>query len=202
MDKKFLYLKYINIPNLLTSISLAIGFITLILMINENFKVALTLYSFTILLDRLDGFIARKLEMTSDFGKELDSLTDFYNFCILPSAVAYLIGFNSILAIVLMVIYINCGVSRLCHFNLSGMEEINGENFFSGIPTTVAASWFLIIVSLLQGVIKFGFSYIMFLFFIAFSILMVAPLKFNKNGLFVKMLYFLIPTALIVLWCC
>lgn len=200
MSNKFIYLKYVNIPNALTGSAMALGFITFILTLNQQIKIALTLYALIILLDRLDGFAARKFGMESDFGKELDSLSDFFNFCILPSIMAYLIGFNSILSVVVLIVYIISGVSRLAHFNLNGMEEIDGKKYFSGVPTTIAASWFLITASLLQTIIKFDFHYILFLFFTAFAVLMVFPLNCNKNGFFVKSLYLLIPLAVIILW--
>jgi CDP-diacylglycerol--serine O-phosphatidyltransferase len=200
MSNKFIYFKYVNIPNVLTGSAIALGFITFILTINQEIEIALTLYALIILLDRLDGFAARKFGMESDFGKELDSLSDFFNFCILPSIMAYLIGFDSILSVVVLIIYFISGVSRLAHFNLNGMNEIDGKKYFSGVPTTIAGSWFLITVSLLQVVIKFDFHYILLLFFTVFSILMVSPLNCNKNGLFVKSLYLLIPAALIILW--
>jgi len=200
MTKKFLYLKYMNIPNVLTESSVAIGFITLILMLNHEFKIAMSLYSLTILLDRIDGLAARKFRMESAFGKELDSLADFFNFCILPSIIAYLMGFNSILSVIILIIYILSGVSRLAHFNLTGMNEISGKQYFSGLPTTVSASWFLIVVSLNKIIIKLDFYFVLLSFFVVFSILMVSPLKFNKNGLIIKVLYILIPVAVIILW--
>ncbi|EGW41499.1 CDP-alcohol phosphatidyltransferase family protein [Desulfosporosinus sp. OT] len=200
MNKKFVYLKYLNIPNAMTGCSLAIGFITLTLIFKQELKIALTLYAFTLLLDRLDGIAARKFGMETDFGKELDSLADFFNFCIVPVIIAYFMGLNSVVSVLILIAYILSGVSRLAHFNLDGMEEINGQKFFSGIPTTLAASCFLMIVSLLELFDPLHFHAVMLLFFIAFSVLMVAPLKCNKNGLLVKSLYLLIPAAVISLW--
>lgn len=200
MKRKFIYLKYLNIPNIMTGCSLAIGFIALTLMFKHETKLAFTLYALTILLDRLDGIAARKLGMESDFGKELDSLVDFFNFCIVPAIIAYLLGLNSVWSMPILSAYILSGVSRLAHFNLDGMEEIDGKKFFSGIPTTLAASWFLIIVSLLEILNPLYFRYVLLLFFSALSILMVSPLKCDKNGLFVKSLYLLIPVVVVSLW--
>lgn len=200
MNRKFVYLKYLNIPNILTGCSLAIGFITLTLMFKHEPKLAYTLYALTLLLDRLDGIAARKLGMESDFGKELDSLADFFNFCIVPAIIAYLLGLNSLWSILILIAYILSGVSRLAHFNLAGMEEIDGKRFFSGIPTTLAASWFLMIVSLLEIINPLYFRYVLLLFFSALSVLMVAPLKCDKNGLLVKSLYLLIPAVVVSLW--
>ncbi|MDP4181597.1 MAG: CDP-alcohol phosphatidyltransferase family protein [Bacillota bacterium] len=200
MHKKFIYLKYLNIPNVMTGCSLAIGFITLILIFNQKLTFALTLYASTILLDRLDGIAARKFRMVSDFGKELDSLTDFFNFCIVPAIIAYFLGLNSVVSVLILIIYIIAGVSRLAHFNLEEMEEIDGKKFFSGIPTTLAASWFLIIVSLLETLNLLYLKSILMVSFLILAILMDAPLRCHKNGVLVKSLYLLLPTAVAILW--
>ncbi len=200
MKKKFVYLKYLNIPNAMTASSLAIGFITLILMFNNHIKIALTLYTLTILLDRFDGMVARKLKMESAFGKELDSLIDFFNFCIVPAIIAYQMSFNSVVSIIIMILYILSGVCRLAHFNLEGMEEIDGEKCFSGVPTTLAAIGFLISASLAQAVSHQYLHLILFLFFVIFAVLMVSPVKCRKNGILIKTIYFLILMAVISLW--
>ncbi|SDH65786.1 CDP-alcohol phosphatidyltransferase family protein [Desulfosporosinus hippei] len=200
MKRKFVYLKYLNIPNTITGCSLVIGFITLTLIFQQELKLALTLYAFTILLDRLDGIAARKFGMESDFGKELDSLADFFNFCIVPALIAYFLGLNSVLSVLILIAYILSGVSRLAHFNLEGMEEIEGKKYFSGIPTTLAASWFLITLSLLELFNLQHLHDVLLLFFGALAVLMIAPLQCNKNGLLVKSLYLLIPTAIVLLW--
>lgn len=200
LNEKFVYLKYLNIPNSMTGCSLAIGFITLTLIFKHELKIALTLYVLTLLLDRLDGIVARKFGMESDFGKQLDSLADFFNFCIVPAVIAYFLGLNSVLSVLILIAYILSGVSRLAHFNLDGMEEIDGKKFFLGIPTTLAASWFLIIVSLLEIFNLLHFPYLLLLFFGVLAVLMIAPLKCNKNGLLVKSLYLLIPAVVVFLW--
>ncbi|AFQ44319.1 CDP-alcohol phosphatidyltransferase family protein [Desulfosporosinus meridiei] len=200
MKRKFVYLKYLNIPNTITGCSLAIGFISLTLIFQQELKLALTLYAFTLLLDRLDGIAARKFGMESDFGKELDSLADFFNFCIVPAIISYFLGVNSVLSVLILIAYILSGVSRLAHFNLEGMEEIEGKKYFSGIPTTLAASWFLITLSLLELFNLRHFHAVLPLFFGALAVLMIAPLQCNKNGLLVKSLYLLIPTVILCLW--
>lgn len=200
MYKKFICLKYLNIPNVMTECSLAIGFITLILIFNQKLAIALTLYASTILLDRLDGIVARKFRMESDFGKELDSFTDFFNFCIVPAVIAYFLGLNSIGPVLILIFYILAGVSRLAHFNLEGMEEIDGKKFFSGIPTTLAASWFLIIVSLLETLNLLHMKWILMVFLLILAVLMDAPLRCHKNGVLVKSQYLLLPMAVVILW--
>jgi CDP-diacylglycerol--serine O-phosphatidyltransferase len=71
------------------------GFISLILIIEQYNRLALSLYLFVLLFDRLDGFVARKYGITSEFCKELDSLADAFNFCFFPVVIAYLWGFNA-----------------------------------------------------------------------------------------------------------
>ena len=200
MIKNFQYVKYLNIPNGITLSSLIIGFVSFIVALQNDFKLALTLLAIAIFFDRIDGMIARKMKSQSEFGKQLDSFSDFYNFCILPPILAYLIGFNSLSSIIVMLLYIVSGVGRLAHFNISAMEEVDGKKYFSGIPTTLSASWFLIAVSVMQIIPMLDFKIIFYLFFIGLSILMVSPIRCNKNGLLVKSLYLLIPVSLILLW--
>lgn len=200
MNRKFIYIKYLTIPNVMTGCSLAIGFITLLLIFNQKLTLALTFYALTILLDRLDGIAARKLQMVSDFGKEIDSLTDFFNFCIVPAIIGYFLGLNSILSVLILILYILAGECRLAHFNLEGMEEIDGKKYFSGIPTTLAASWFLILVSLLETLNLLYMKSILMMFFLILAILMDAPLRCHKNGILVKSLYIMLPIAVAILW--
>lgn len=200
MSKHSPYLKYLKIPNILTGTSLLTGFVVLLLMLQQEIKLAFSLYTLTVFFDRIDGIVARKLKLESDFGKEFDSLADFFNFCILPALMAYLLGYNSILPVLSLMVYIIAGAGRLVHFNLTGMEKVDGKQYFSGVPTAVAACWFVIIFSLCRTQPGINFYYWMPAFFIIAAILMVSSLKYNKNGFITKLLYPLMPLAIVILW--
>ena len=77
------------LPNLLTLIGVCLGISSIKFSLDQNFSLAVTFIIFAALLDALDGRIARMIKATSDFGKELDSLTDFVSFGIAPAFIMY-----------------------------------------------------------------------------------------------------------------
>jgi len=79
-SKKTRYL----LPNILTLGGVCLGISSIKFSIDENYALAVIFILFAAILDALDGRIARLIKGTSDFGKELDSLTDFVSFGIAP----------------------------------------------------------------------------------------------------------------------
>ena len=84
-SKKTRYL----LPNILTIGGVCLGISSIKFSIDGNFSLAVTLILFAAILDALDGRIARLIKGTSEFGKELDSLTDFVSFGIAPVLILY-----------------------------------------------------------------------------------------------------------------
>ena len=132
------------IPNLFTFISLTFGLSAIKFAIDQKFEMAVSLIVFASFLDNIDGKLARLLKTNSDFGVELDSLSDFISFGIAPAIVVYLwsksLFYESSWAVVIF--YAICSSSRLAKFNLSNFENKNDFKkikFFSGISTPAAA---------------------------------------------------------------
>lgn len=193
-------IKKLNVPNILTSLSISLGFIGVILIVENHIKLGITLYSITMLLDRLDGLAARLLKQQSDFGKELDSLADCIVFCFIPGFIAYQAGFNSIGAVVVILLYILAGVWRLAYFNLTGMSTHKDTSCFTGFPTTNSASYFVIVYVLNLIFTSVNLNYFFIPFFISAALLMLGAFKFPKNSIFTNILYVLVPAALICMW--
>ena len=202
MVDKFKISRHINIANIMTSISITIGIISVVIIIKGSMKIGLTLYSSTFLIDKIDGMIARKFNVVSEFGGELDSLSDAVLFCIIPPIIAYIMGFISWFGIIFIIVYILCGIWRLAHYNVTGLDHNGKENYFSGLPTTNAAAWFVVLVSVYFGLQSFSLSiyYFFIPFFLIMSFLMIFSFKYNKNSIFTNMLYVLVPAALVVIW--
>ncbi|MFW5656740.1 MAG: CDP-alcohol phosphatidyltransferase family protein [Bacteroidota bacterium] len=78
-----------QIPNLLTSINILIGCIAITLAFQNNVLTASYLIFLAAFIDFLDGFMARKLNAISDFGKVLDSLADVISFGVTPAVIMY-----------------------------------------------------------------------------------------------------------------
>ena len=126
-------------PNILTLAGVCLGISSIKFSIDGNFSLAVTLILFAAILDALDGRIARLIKGTSEFGKELDSLTDFVSFGIAPVFTLYfweLYNYGK-LGWAITLIYSVCCVLRLARFNLTKFEETQEwkNNFFEGIPS-------------------------------------------------------------------
>ena len=133
-SKKTRYL----LPNILTLAGVCLGISSIKFSIDGNFSLAVTLILFAAILDALDGRIARLIKGTSEFGKELDSLTDFVSFGIAPAFILYFWELNNYgkLGWAITLIYSVCCVLRLARFNLTKIEEQPWKiNYFEGIPS-------------------------------------------------------------------
>ena len=134
-SKKTRYL----LPNILTLAGVCLGISSIKFSIDGNFSLAVTLILFAAILDALDGRIARLIKGTSEFGKELDSLTDFVSFGIAPVFILYFweLNYYGKLGWAITLIYSVCCVLRLARFNLTKIEETQEwkNNFFEGIPS-------------------------------------------------------------------
>ena len=134
-SKKTRYL----LPNILTLAGVCLGISSIKFSIDGNFSLAVTLILLASILDALDGRIARLIKGTSDFGKELDSLTDFVSFGIAPVFILYFWELQNYgkLGWAISLIYSVCCVLRLARFNLTKIDETESwkNNFFEGIPS-------------------------------------------------------------------
>ena len=91
--------------------------------------------------DMFDGKVARKCERTpeeKEFGIQIDSLADTVNFVVLPVVLMLSLGMTSVTDLVIYIIYIICGVSRLAVFNC-GADPDEPVKDYTGLPVTSAA---------------------------------------------------------------
>tara|TARA_Y100000591_G_C21709010_1_gene632449 strand:+ start:102 stop:893 length:792 start_codon:yes stop_codon:yes gene_type:complete len=156
-SKKTRYL----LPNILTLGGVCLGISSIKFSIDGNFSLAVTLILFAAILDALDGRIARLIKGTSEFGKELDSLTDFVSFGIAPVFILYFWELNTYgkLGWAITLIYSVCCVLRLARFNLTKIENQQTwkNNFFEGIPSP--AGGILILMPLIYELTDFNLNF-------------------------------------------
>ena len=134
-SKKTRYL----LPNILTLAGVCLGISSIKFAIDGNYTLAVTFILLASILDALDGRIARLIKGTSEFGKELDSLTDFVSFGIAPVFILYFWELKNYgkLGWAIALIYSVCCVIRLARFNLTKVDKDQEWkiNFFEGIPS-------------------------------------------------------------------
>tara|TARA_B110000967_G_C18795789_1_gene515678 strand:+ start:393 stop:1181 length:789 start_codon:yes stop_codon:yes gene_type:complete len=136
------------LPNLLTIIGVCLGISSIKFALDENFSLAVIFIVFASILDALDGRIARLIKGTTEFGKELDSLTDFVSFGIAPAFILYFWELKNYGKIgwALTLIFSVCCVLRLARFNLTKISE-NADwklNYFEGVPSPAGAGLVLL----------------------------------------------------------
>ena len=94
--------------------------------------------------DFFDGRVARLRNRSSLMGQELDSLADLVSFGVAPAAIAFAIGFQTTLDVLVLSFFVLCGLTRLARFNVTVAQlpkDVSGKSkFFEGlpIPTTLA----------------------------------------------------------------
>lgn len=135
------------IPNMMTMGALCLGLYATRLAIIGDFKNACLCVLYACLLDTFDGRVARKLNASSEFGAQMDSLADFFNFGIAPGFIMYFWKMKDChiksLAWIPVLILAVCMAIRLARFNVS-LNTNNPNNplhkyFFQGVPAPMAA---------------------------------------------------------------
>jgi len=125
------------LPSLCTLANLIFGLVSLALILENRLDWAAVFIVMGMLFDGFDGRLARYLGVSSDFGKELDSLSDLVTFGVAPALLAYSTslhlmgwpwGLIAVLPFPLM------GALRLARFNV--LTDIEG--YFIGVPITLA----------------------------------------------------------------
>jgi CDP-diacylglycerol--serine O-phosphatidyltransferase len=127
------------IPSLFTILNAFCGFMSIINASNGQFETASMFIIYASLFDLFDGFVARLLKTSSDFGVELDSLSDVISFGAAPSFLLYAIFFKSYegIGIALSSLVMVFSAIRLARFNV----ELVGydKDKFKGLPTPLTA---------------------------------------------------------------
>ena len=134
-----LYRRRYVVPNAVTVGNMFCGFLAIIYSASDRFEKAAIAILFAILLDGLDGRVARRLNATSKFGVEFDSFSDLVSFGVAPALLLYHWGFQKNadeFGVLVTFIYATCAASRLARFNI--MQE--NLKTFLGLPSPGAAA--------------------------------------------------------------
>ena len=176
------------LPNLLTIIGVCLGISSIKFALDDNYSLAVIFLVLAAILDALDGRIARLIKGTTEFGKELDSLTDFVSFGIAPAFILYFWELKNYGKVgwTITLIFSVCCVLRLARFNLTKISEDEEWklNFFEGVPSP--AGGILVLTPLIVSVTSFdyitlNYDIIVPTFFIVTSLLLIS--KFPSYSL-------------------
>lgn len=137
------------LPNLFTTGALFAGFYSIIASMNAQFELAAIAIFVAMVLDGMDGRIARMTNTASDFGVQYDSLSDMVSFGLAPALIMYQWALSDIgkLGWLAAFVYAASAALRLARFNTQAASI--DKRFFQGLPSPAAAA-------VLAGMIWFG----------------------------------------------
>ena len=198
--------KILNIANFFTVLNLLCGLIAIVFFSNGLVNFGCLFIIFASFFDFLDGYFARKLNISSDFGKQADSLSDMISFGVAPAILLFDItkgilknnlDFTNEIHIVLsssfVFIYSVAALIRLSLFN-------NQSTHFNGIPSPLAA-----LTVILLPFVEFEINLIIiscYVFILSFLMIMnlqiISIKKINKNTIYFLSILLVLSIFLIV----
>jgi CDP-diacylglycerol--serine O-phosphatidyltransferase len=128
------------LPNLFTTAALFAGFYAIIAAMRGDFENAAVAIFFAMVLDGLDGRIARLTNTSSKFGAEFDSLADMVSFGVAPALVVFSWALEGLgkFGWSTAFIYVACAALRLARFNTQ--IDTADKNYFTGLASPAAAA--------------------------------------------------------------
>ena len=198
------------IPTFVTLLAMLAGFLSILVtiegMTNGNsqlYRLAAQLIMLSMILDGIDGNVARKLKGESEFGAELDTYVDMTAFGIAPAVLIFAVStqmHNPTLRILLPSAVALSGVVRLARFKVK--DPLRGQGGYAGLPITANAGWVALFVFITQTppLDKFNLNsgYVSILFLIgifSFVILQISNLRYPKPT---KKMAIFIPCVVLV----
>ena len=132
------------VPNSITILALCSGLSSIRYSILAQWKIAVLLIILAAIFDFFDGWFARKLKGGSNFGAELDSLSDFISFGVAPSLLIYYWSLEELnsLGWSLTLFFVACSALRLARFTAEvyvTSKPIDSNIYFTGVPSPAAA---------------------------------------------------------------
>lgn len=177
------------LPNLVTTAALFSGFYAILAGINGQFEKAAVAVFVAMILDGLDGRVARWTNTQSEFGEQYDSLSDLVSFGLAPALIMYqwaLVYMRDISVAwgkfgwMAAFIYVACAALRLARFNVQ-IEEVD-KRFFIGLPSPASAGIVVGMIWMLHDLDVSGKAIQIpaLLMTIGAGLLMVSNVKYNS----------------------
>jgi CDP-diacylglycerol--serine O-phosphatidyltransferase len=180
------------IPSFFTLMNLFCGFLAIISIAEGRLFFGAWLIVFAGLFDALDGFMARLSNATSQFGIELDSISDVVSFGVAPGFLLYSFGLAELpfVGIILSALPPLCGAVRLARYNVDVQES--QDDFFKGLPipgqAIMIAAFYLTFYNQLElfEAFEYGINAVLIPLIVLLSFLMVSTIPFDKMPSFDK----------------
>lgn len=167
-----------NIANLVTYLNVTAGVMALFFIVQGDFLTAIVLAWIGGACDIIDGKLARKYSLSTEFGIQLDSFADFLSFVVMPAFLLFyavkqysgIAGVEEIVVGLVFIWYIISGLRRLVEFNLK-VDVGEVAKYFEGVPTPLGAIllWVLYLLNS-YGIVTSGYVVAILVTLIAWSL--------------------------------
>jgi CDP-diacylglycerol--serine O-phosphatidyltransferase len=129
------------LPSIFTVGNMFCGYACIMFAMRDDLVSAAPFIGFAVVLDMLDGRIARMTKTTSAFGLELDSLADIISFGVAPAVLAYAWGLSELGRVgwAAGFLYLTAAAMRLARFNIQSTAAQLDKRYFVGMPSPPAA---------------------------------------------------------------
>lgn len=130
------------LPGLFTMGNMFCGYACVVYAMRGEYETAAPFIGFAVVLDMLDGRIARLTGTASDFGVEFDSLADVISFGVAPAILSFAWGLSPLgrLGWAAGFLFVSAAAMRLARFNIQGHAGGGDKRYFVGMPSPAAAA--------------------------------------------------------------
>ncbi len=159
------------LPNLLTTAALFAGFYAIVQAMNARFEQAAVAIFIAMVLDGLDGRVARMTRTQSEFGAHYDSLSDMVSFGAAPALVMYVWALKDLGTTGWVPAFVYCAAAavRLARFNTN--IDVVDKRYFEGLPSPAAAA---LVAGFIWVADDFGIDRVDWIRYIAFALTLFA----------------------------
>ena len=168
------------LPNLFTLAALFGGFYAIVMAVNGHFDLAAVGVFCAMVLDSLDGRVARMTNTQSAFGEQMDSLSDMVSFGAAPAVISYVWALKGLgrWGWIAAFVYCACAMMRLARFNVN--TGVVDKRYFQGLPSPAAAALVMGFIWLMtdQGYEGASVRWVMFAFALYAGLTMVTNVPF------------------------
>lgn len=192
MNQIRLLAKEIGWAGSVTLLSLLSAWASIYFILEANAKLAIVFSVFAFLLDTFDGFIARRLGTSSEFGRYLDSMVDAINYSLLAALVTQRLLLPNIFGFFIGFLILACGILRLVLFTIKGFKEEGRKLYYTGIVTP-HLSLAVALLFLVSKVVEVP-AYVSGFLLIVLALGQLSTVKTLKTGV----LLFWIPTSMLL----
>lgn len=166
------------LPNAFTLAALFSGFYAIVQAMNHNFEYAAIAVFIAMLLDGMDGRVARLTHSQSAFGAEFDSLSDMVSFGVAPALVIYEWQLRGLGKLGWMAAFIYCAAAALRLARFNAMLGVADKRWFTGLPSPAAA---VLVAGLVWIGLEYGYASLPHFDWLALGLTVFAGLSMVSN---------------------